>query len=442
MISLLRLIILVSAILYCHSDNPIVQAVYTADPAPFVWNNTFYIYSGHDKDGASEDYRDNYMADWYCYSSKDMQNWENHGPVLSMTDFPWAKEGTAWAAQLVEKDGKFYFYVTVTSSARAIAVAVGDSPLGPFKDPLGKPMIGPDWYYIDPTVWIDDDGKVYMMWGNPNLCYVIMNDDMISYQGEVQKFDMKLFEGYVEGPWLYKRKDLYYLVYAGKHFTEDIRYATSDKPLGPYKYRGIIMTDEQKVQKVGSYTIHPGIVDYKGHSYFAYHNGWLPGGGSNTRSVSIEEFTYGDDGSIPEIPMTKEGPKQLEPFDPYRKVPATTICFSTGIKFEKNEGRAGIHVSNIKKGNYIKLRGVDFKEGAKKFTVSASSATDGGKIDIKLDKTDGTSVGSCEIKKTEGWQDFQTFECDVKGAEGEHDLFFVFDGGNDFLFNLDWWQFE
>ena len=57
-----------------------------------------------------------------------------------------------------------------------------------------------------------------------------------------------------------------------------------------------------------SFTNHPGVVDYKGHSYFFYHNGALPGGGGYKRSVCVEEFTYGADGSIPDVTMTTTGP--------------------------------------------------------------------------------------------------------------------------------------
>ncbi len=194
-------------------------------------------------------------------------------------------------------------------------------------------------------------------------------------------------------------------------------------------------------QRGSIFTNHPGVIDYHDHSYFFYHNGRLPGGGSFTRSVCVEEFEYGTDGTIPKIMMSDEGPKQIEPFDPFREVPATTICFSSGVKVDKDEnGKANL--GYIKNGGYIKLRGVDFGDGASKFIVSAGCDSDGGKVEIKLDKKDGTTIGTCEIKVTGGYHKWETFECEVTGAKGEHDLFLIFGASGDYKYNLNWWKFE
>lgn len=442
---LITLFILFSSIYISISDNPLAQTVFTSDPAPFVYNGTLYLYTGHDEDKA--DFFE--MHDYQCYSTKDMQNWVNHGTVLSSTDFSWNPPGGAFAAQVIERNGKFYYYAALSKSW-AIGVAVSDSPTGPFKDPLGKPLVAKNSDYIDPTVFIDDDGQAYLYFGNPRLYYVKLNEDMISYSGEVKTIDMTT-EGfgtrnggddrhktlYEEGPWFYKRGDLYYMLYAASGIPENICYATSTGPTGPWKFRGVIMPSGEQG---AAFTNHPGVIDYMGHSYFFYHNQRLPGGSGFDRSVAVEEFTYGSDGSFPTIKMSNDGPKQLQPFDPFQKVPATTICFENGVEIEKYDNSA--HVSNIKNGSYIKLRGVDFKTGAKKLTVSASSAGSGGKIEAHLDKKDGTLIASCTIDVNGDWKTFTTYECDVTGASGEHDLFFVFTGGNDFLFNFDWWQFE
>ncbi len=201
-----------------HADNPAIQTIYSTDPAPMVYNDTVYLYTGRDKDNSNF----YYMPDWHCYSSTDMQNWTDHGMMLSWDSFTWGKEDTAWAAQCIERNGKFYYYVTLENKSgggRCVGVAVADSPTGPFKDALGKPLIGTNWDYIDPTVFIDDDGQAYLMFGNPTCYYVKLNEDMISYSGTVQAFDMNASSfgpnssrasSYGEGPWLYKRNNLYY----------------------------------------------------------------------------------------------------------------------------------------------------------------------------------------------------------------------------------------
>ena len=250
-----------------HAENPIVQTAYTPDPAPLVYNDTFYFYTGHDADGASYFT----MTDWRCYSTTDMKNWVDHGAVLSYTDFEWADPDSCWAAQCVERDGKFYLYVTLSTTAaggaRAIGVAVSDSPTGPFKDAIGKPLCGPDWAYIDPTVLIDDDGQAYLYFGNPTLHYVKLKKNMIELDGEITATKMtseqfgsneNMDSLYTEGPWIYKRNGIYYMVYAASGIPETIDYSTSDSPIGPWKYQGRIMDNCPT-----SFTIHPGVIEYR-----------------------------------------------------------------------------------------------------------------------------------------------------------------------------------
>lgn len=431
-----------------HADNPLAQNVYTADPAPMVHDGTLYLYTSHDKDNS--DYF--YMPDWQCYSTTDMQNWTHHGTVLSDTDFSFAEKDTAWAAQCIERNGKFYMYCPLSNASgggRVIGVAVSDSPTGPFKDAIGKPLVGPNWDYIDPTVFIDDDGQAYLFFGNPQLYYVKLNDDMISYSGEIQKVDMSQGFGkstdpesrtgalYTEGPWFYKRGDLYYMLYAAEGIPENISYSTSSSPTGPWTYRGVIMP---KGEQGAAFTNHCGVADYKGHSYFFYHNQRLPGGGGFNRSVAVEEFTYNADGTFPTIKMSDNGPEQLHTIDPYVRNEAETICSQSGIEIEECSA-GGINVANIENGDYIKIKGVDFGEGAASFTASVASATDGGTIELHLDSATGPVVGTVTVPSTGGWQDWSEVTGSVSGASGEHDLFLKFAGGDGFLFNVDWWKF-
>ena len=293
--------------------NPIVTDMYTADPAPLVVGDTLYLYVTHDEDELVNGFYT--MYDWHCYSTTDMVNWTDHGVVFSLDDILWADD-RAWAPQVVERNGTFYMYCPVHKINGGMAIAVGrsDSPTGPFTGVLYPIVYEGDWNDIDPTVFIDDDGQAYLYFGNPELRYVLLNENMLSYDKEVGVVKVPMTEEsfgkgnqstgttYAEGPWFYKRNDIYYMVYAAfaeGQGSEHLAYSTSDSPTGPWVYQGVLMTEEG-----GTFTNHPGIVDFKGHSYLFYHTQDLPGGGPFHRSVCVTEFTYNEDGTINVIPKS------------------------------------------------------------------------------------------------------------------------------------------
>ena len=429
----------------CRADNPIVQTIYTADPAPFVHGDTVYLCTSHDEDVTVDNFFT--MNDWFLFSSKDMVNWTDHGSPLSYQSFSWAT-GKAWAPHCATRDGKFYMYVPVAPNS--IGVAVADSPTGPYSDPLGKPLVTGSYTYIDPTVFVDDDGQAYLFFGNPKLWYVRLNEDMISYSGDIMEIpqttaafgtragDAERPTLYEEGPWFYKRGDLYYMMYAASGIPEDIAYSTSPAPTGPWTYRGIIMTN----QSGHAFTNHAGVVDFQDRSFFFYHTQELPGGGGFKRSVAVEEFTYNPDGSFPQIQKTSEGVvESVAPLIPYYRVEGETMAWGSGVEVE-DSSEGGRNLSNLENGDYVKVEAVDFLTGALSFQASVASANAGGELELRVGGVDGTLIGTCSVPGTGGWQDWQLVSCDVSEVSGVHDLFLVFKGASGFLFNLDWWQFE
>lgn len=425
------------------ADNPIIQNIYTADPAPMIHEGRLYLYTTHDEDVTVDGFFT--MNDWRVYSTTDVVNWTDHGSPLHYNDFSWAR-GNAWAPQVIHRNGTFYFYVPVVqhNGGNAIGVATADNPLGPFRDAVGRPLVTSDCGDIDPSVFIDDDGQAYLYWGNPNLCYVLLNEDMISYRGGVVRVPMTTASfgvradserptSYEEGPWFYKRQDLYYVVYPGGPLPEHIAHSTSTSPTGPWTYRGVIMPAEG-----GSFTNHPGVVDYGGKSLFFYHNAALPGGGGFKRSVCVEEFTYNADGSIPQLRMTREGASAVATLNPFVRVEAETIAWQEGIETEVcSEG--GMNVTSIDAGDYIKVKEVEFGSGATGFSVRVAAASGGGQIELRLGSNDGQRIGTCAIAATGGANTWATQECEIDGATGKHDLFLRFTSGG---FKFDWWSFS
>jgi hypothetical protein len=420
------------ALLFCattgFTDNPIVQTCYTADPAPMVYMDTLFLYTSHDEDIT----RDNFytMDNYKLFSTVDMVNWTDRGIICAGKDFKWFTDN-AWAPQAIPRNGKIYLYVPLNNNTGAkIGVAVSDNPTGPFVDPVGRAIAQEGQMAIDPTVFIDDDGQAYLYWGNGNLRMVRLAEDMITPTGSVTS--RIPLQGFIEGPWFYKRESIYYMVYSGSN--QRISYATSNSPTGPWNFKGYIFGNPN----IG--TNHAGVVDYKGRSYMFYHNGALPGGGSFKRSVCVEEFTYGPDGSIPSLTMTKQGPAPVGTLDPYKRVEAETIADSRGLKTEDcNDIGGGINLTSINNGDTLKVREVDFKDGAVSFEARVSSSGNNAKIELRLGSQVGTLIGTCDVSGASSWT---TKTCDVTVAAGKHDLVMKFVGGNGDLFKFNYWKFN
>jgi hypothetical protein len=309
--------------------NPVLRDRFTADPAPLVVGDTVYLYVGRD-----EAKRDDFflMKEWLSYSSKDLRHWTAHGAFMKPTDFKWAV-GDAWAAQVVQRNGRFYLYATVqhddTQPGKAIGVAVADNPLGPFKDARGSALVTDattpspyNWNDIDPTVFVDDDGTAWLAWGNPVLYLARLKPNMTELDGLIEKIALP---NYTEGPWLSKRKGMYYMTYASmahQNVWEHLSYATAPSPRGPWTYQGLLTGPTKN-----SYTIHAGVIDdFKGQSYLAYHNGELTlpdgqTGAGNRRSVTMEYLYYDADGRMWPVTQTEAG-ISTPPRPPAGKVPA------------------------------------------------------------------------------------------------------------------------
>ena len=302
---------------FIAEGNPIITDKFTADPAPMVHDGTLYLYVGHDEyyegqDSASGGKEFN-ITEWLCYSTTDMKTWTDHGSVLKPTDFKWAV-GEAWASQVVEKNGKFYYYTTVQAGepfvGKAVGVAVSDSPTGPFVDAIGAPLVHDKmtdngargwWNDIDPTVLIDGD-DAWLCWGNGTCFLAKLKPNMVELDGEIKVLDLPK---YVEGPWLHKHNDIYYLTYAGMGAgRENIAYATATSMEGPWTYQG-----ELTGMAENSFTIHPGIAEYNGQWYLFYHNAVLTidgiKGAIGRRSVCVDKLFYHEDGTMQYVEQTK-----------------------------------------------------------------------------------------------------------------------------------------
>jgi hypothetical protein len=288
------------------SRNPFITSIYTADPSAHVWaDGRLYVYPSHDMDPARGcDLMDRY----HVYSTDDMVNWRDEGEILNASQVSWGRKegGFMWAPDCAYRNGTYYFYFphpseTAWNNSWKIGVATSKKPASDFT-PGGyiEGLSGNSM--IDPCVFIDTDGQAYFYYGGGSRCQGgKLKENMIEIDGE-----MKNMEGLVdfhEAAWVFKRNNIYYLTYADNHARENqLRYATSASPLGPWKYQGVFLgsTDCD--------TNHGSVVEYKGKWYIFYHNQNISNTGQgNLRSICVDYIHFNEDGSIKLVEQTKTG---------------------------------------------------------------------------------------------------------------------------------------
>ena len=373
----LTICIAFSVMLSAKIGNPIVNTMYSADPSARVFGDTLWVYPSHDRDDALSFS----MEDYHVYSTTDMEHWQDHGVIFNpLTQTTWAKS-QAWAPDCVFRNGRYYLYYP--TDKKHIGVAVSDTPYGPFADPIGRPLLSIDSPgvvcdrdFIDPCVFIDDDGQAYLFAGQNTVCCVRLNEDMVSYDGEVNIIQGA--EGFFEAVWVHKRNGVYYMSYSTSPFSgkqPQIAYCTSRNPLGPYEYQGIVL------DSVNSGTNHHSIVSYKGQDYLFYHTADIsrnlnPGYHCGVRrNICCDSLFYNEDGTIAKVRPTLDSARvRMEGVDPIRKMALV---------------EASVRQVNIKDREYV--LGKDDSRRALQSLIDECSANGGGKVTVPrgVHKMDG-----------------------------------------------------
>ncbi|MEU1888411.1 family 43 glycosylhydrolase [Micromonospora sp. WMMD987] len=288
-------------------NTPVLPG-FNADPNIVRFGDTYYIY------GTTDGFPGWGSSTFTVWSSRNLVDWTAHDTILDLgPDVSWA-DTNAWAPAAIEKNGKYYLYF---SAQQNIGVAVADSPLGPFVDPLGRPLVSKADYgnaqQIDPAVFTDDDGKSYLYWGNGTPYVVPLNDDMISYD-VARRVRLTGLTGFREGLFLNKRNGVYYLSWSiDDTGSENYRvgYGTGSSPLGPFTSRGEILSKDpgQGILGTGHHSIIqvPGTDDW----YVAYHRFAVPGGDGTHRETTIDRLYFADDGTVIPVVPTLSGVEPL-----------------------------------------------------------------------------------------------------------------------------------
>ena len=292
------------------SGNPLFPGWY-ADPEVTRLGKEVWIYPTF-----SAKYEQQVFMD--AFSSPDLVQWKKHERIIDTTAVRWAKKAM-WAPAIVQKGGKYYLFFAANDIQRdgetgGIGVGVADRPDGPFKDLLGKPLI--DRFHngaqpIDQFVF-EDKGQWYMIYGGWRHCNIVrLKDD---FSGLLPFPDGNYFreitpEGYVEGPFMFKRNGKYYFMWSEGGWTGpdySVAYAMSDNPLGPFKRIGKILQQDSAVATGAGHHSVLHIRENDGY-YIVYHRRPLGETDGNARQTCIDELHFDNEGKILKVKITKEG---------------------------------------------------------------------------------------------------------------------------------------
>ncbi|NJK96352.1 MAG: family 43 glycosylhydrolase [Bacteroidales bacterium] len=297
------------------AGNPVFPGWY-ADPEGVVFDSLYWIYPTY-----SAPYDKQVFFD--AFSSPDLINWTKHSRITDTTMIKWVKRAL-WAPAIVEKEGKYFLFfgandIQNDNEYGGIGIAVSDKPSGPFRDYLGKPLIGK---FINEAQPIDqfvfkDENEYYMIYGGWRKCnFARLKNDFTGFKtfDDGEQFKPITPEGYVEGPFLFKRNNKYYFMWSeggwgGPNYS--VAYAIADSPLGPFKRIGKILQQDPAIATGAG---HHSIIQVPGTDiwYIVYHRRPLGETDANHRVTCIDRMYFDEKGMIIPVKITFEGvDKQL-----------------------------------------------------------------------------------------------------------------------------------
>lgn len=433
---------LVGESLQFKNGNPIIPYVGMADPHIFIFNGKPYLYATRDIDSISTKNKF-VMPDWQIWSSNDLVNWVNERTIYPAETYM-GKSNDCWATDMGFRNGKYYFYFS--NKNISTGVMISDSPTGPFKDALGKPLLDTGLtssQEYDPTILTDDDKAKtpYIVFGHHRdndslLGYYIakLNDDMVSLAEAPKKI---YFTGDVDvmtnddKPNLHKYKGVYYLS-SGAH------YATSNNIYGPYEKRGN--------SGFGKF----GLTAQAHGNYFMWNNQWfhtwckfhLGKDVARYRESYITYVHYKKDGSLVDDTalLSKHFDNGVGQYNAkWDRVEAE--WFMAADKIEKGESSEGFEVKACYDKGYLYYPNIS---DLKKNTILTLKINPhlGGRIDVRSGSSSGPLLGTIEIP-LESSKDYFQYKCNLKNKSGINNICLVFSGfeGKN-LFSIDWLKFE
>jgi arabinoxylan arabinofuranohydrolase len=416
---------------HMQCPNPLgPPGVYIADPEVHQWpDGRMYLY------GSRDDHFHRYCSRSYdMLWTSDLEHWHHESETFSTQGLAGADANQLYAPDACHRNGRYYLFYCLSNGSEGVAVA--DDPLGPFSD--GKPISDLD--QIDPAVFIDDDGQGYLYWGQFSAKVARLTSDLrgIDRNSMIDGILTEQTHGFHEGCSIRKRNGVYYLSYAhiGRRSRPTcIAYATSTSPLGPFIYRGVII-DNFGCDR-GVWNNHGSIAERDGEWFVFYHRSTH--GCTSMRKACAERISFSVDGTIPEVLMTTSGIGA--PLDVRLRLDASRACMLSGLVRTVRAGDGREVLSGIRSGDAACYRWLDFASGCTTFSACVAGCGKGGSIEIHLGSADGKIVGSLAVPVR--WpSDWDMRSCRIDAVAGIQEIWLVFRGGDDEMFDLRWIRFS
>ena len=459
--------------------NPLISHKFGADPYAFVHDGRVYMYMTNDTqeyipgvDGVIPSNSYAKINQINVISSADLINWTDHGAIQVAGPNGVAKwANNSWAPGVTSKvvNGKEQFFLYFCNNGSSTGVVVGDSPIGPWRDPLGKALIDPttpgasangNWLF-DPAPFVDVDGQAYLYFGggigtdskNPKSTRVIkLGEDMVSTVGSAEVIDAPVM---FEASHMFEREGKYYYSYstnfvggsvpAGYPSTGAIAYLMGDSPMGPWtpaqlpqRNNGTVFQNPNEFFGVGGNN-HQSFFELNGTYYLAYHaqtlNLALVGGQISKvkgfRSTHINKVTFNPDGTMNLVKGDYKGVPQVTTLDASATIEAETIGWQKGLNTEQVSapGEAvNLALTAVDNGDWVALSGVDLGAGKTSLSARVKALTPGTSVQVWLDSPDaaGHLAGTLTIDSAPG--EWATLTTELGSAAGVHDVYFVFQG--------------
>ena len=435
-ICVITILVLSTGMLF--AQNPITPSgVYIADPSAHVWpDGKMYIYGSLDESCQ-------YYCSWkhHILLSEDLKTWRVHQSAFASKgdgDAVSYNDDLLFAPDCAAKKDTFYLYYC-QPGRKAEGVATSLSPTGPFTNGQALDLGG--FNQIDPSLFIDDDGQAYYLWGQFTMKMARMKPNMRELDLSTLR-DSVLTERehfFHEGAFLAKRKGIYYLIYADISRAEMptcIGYATSTSPFGPYKYGGVIIDNDHC--NPGNWNNHGSIAEFKGEWYVLYHRSTH---GCNTmRKACIEPIFFEPDGSIREVEMTSQGAGG--PLAATSTIDVERACLLYGNVRIQAFSSDKEELAGIANGDKAAFKYVDFKDGAKHVVIRIAPGEDGGRIVVSIDRPWHKRLANITIDGAKGEKEWRTMTFDIEPVTGVHALWLQFYGTGNQMYSIDWLSFQ